>query len=43
MPVALGNGIKLFGNLSAPIKLKNINEKTHNSGMVQLEYTIKSA
>jgi len=43
IPIALGSGIKLFGNLSVPIKLKNISETVHESGMVQLEYTIKGA
>ena len=43
MPIILGNGVKLFGNLPSPLKIQKESEKTHESGMVQLEYTIKSA
>lgn len=43
MPIVLGSGIKLFGDLSSAMKINKVTEKTHESGMVQLEYTIKSA
>jgi len=43
MPIILGNGIKLFGDLPSPIKIKKENHKPHESGMVQLDYTIKNA
>jgi dihydrofolate reductase len=43
MPIILGGGIKLFGDVPAPIKINKESEKTHKSGMVQLEYTIKNA
>ena len=40
MPIILGGGIKLFGDLPSPIKIKKESQKQHKSGMVQLEYTI---
>jgi dihydrofolate reductase len=43
MPIILGSGIKLFGNQPSPIKIKKENYKPHESGMVQLDYTIKNA
>ncbi len=43
MPIILGSGIKLFGDLPSPIKIKKESKKPHESGMVQLEYTIKNA
>jgi len=43
MPIILGSGIKLFGNLHSPIKIIKETHKLHESGMVQLEYTIKNA
>ncbi len=43
MPIILGGGIKLFGDLPSPIKIKNESQKPHKSGMVQLEYTVKTA
>jgi dihydrofolate reductase len=43
MPIILGNGIKLFGDLPSPINIKKESQKPHESGMVQLEYTIKNA
>jgi dihydrofolate reductase len=42
MPILLGSGIKLFGVLPSPVKMNKESEKTHESGMVQLEYTIKN-
>ncbi|NES86447.1 MAG: dihydrofolate reductase [Moorea sp. SIO2B7] len=42
MPLVLGSGIKLFGNLPFHLMLNKASQKTHESGMVQLEYTIKS-
>jgi dihydrofolate reductase len=42
MPIVLGDGIRLFGDLSSPIKLKKETQQPHESGMVQLEYTIKN-
>jgi dihydrofolate reductase len=43
MPILLGSGINLFGALTFPIKIKKESQKPHESGMVQLEYTIKNA
>ena len=43
MPIVLGSGIKLFGDLSSSIKINKVSEKAFDSGMTQLEYTIKSA
>jgi dihydrofolate reductase len=43
MPIILGSGIKLFGGLPFPMKIKKEIHKPHESGMVQLEYTIKNA
>jgi len=43
MPIILGSGIKLFGDLPSPIKINKENQKPHESGMVQLEYIIKNA
>lgn len=42
MPIILGGGIKLFGDLPSPIKIKKDSEITHESGMVQLEYSINN-
>ncbi|MCU7845663.1 MAG: dihydrofolate reductase family protein [Candidatus Thiodiazotropha sp. (ex Monitilora ramsayi)] len=41
MPVLLGSGIKLFGNLPSDVMLNKVREKSYASGMVQLEYAIK--
>jgi dihydrofolate reductase len=43
MPIILGSGIKLFGDLQSPIKIIKESHRPHESGMVQLEYTIKNA
>jgi len=43
MPIVLGSGIKLFGDLSSSIKINKVTEKTNESGIIQLEYSIKSA
>lgn len=43
MPIILGDGIKLFGELPIPVFLGNQNLEPHKSGMVQIEYTIKNA
>ena len=40
MPIILGSGIKLFGDLPSPIKIKNESHTSHKSGMAQLDYTI---
>jgi len=42
MPLVLSRGIKLFGNLPSPLMLNKESQKTHESDMVQLEYTIKN-
>jgi dihydrofolate reductase len=42
MPILLGSGIKLFGDLPFPVKIVNEGHKSHKSGMAQLEYTIKN-
>jgi len=43
MPIILGSGIKLFGDVPTPIKINRESEKAHKSGMVQIEYTIENA
>ena len=43
MPIILGSGIKLFGDLPSPLKIIKESHKPHESGMVQLEYTINNA
>lgn len=43
MPIILGNGIKLFGNLSAPVIIKAEHQKISDSGFMQLEYEVKNA
>lgn len=43
MPIILGGGIKLFGDVPTPANINKESEKTHNSGMIQIEYTIKNA
>jgi len=40
MPILLGSGIKLFGDLPSSIKINKESEKTHESGMTQLEYSV---
>ena len=40
MPIVLGSGIKLFANLPSSIKMKKQSQKPHESGMLQLEYTV---
>lgn len=43
MPVLLGSGIRLLGNLPTTTKIIKESEKAFESGMLQLEYTIKNA
>jgi dihydrofolate reductase len=43
MPIILGSGIKLFGNLPSPKQIKKISQEPHSSGLIQLEYAIKFA
>lgn len=43
MPIILGGGIKLFGNVPAPIKIEKGLITPHASGFIQLEYTINNA
>ncbi len=38
VPVLLGSGIPLFGRLGADVKLKHIQTKVFNSGLVQSHY-----
>ena len=40
MPILLGNGIKLFGDLPSDVILSKVREASHTSGMVQLEYVL---
>lgn len=40
MPIILGGGIKLFGDLPIPIKMNKENQAPHKSGFIQLEYAI---
>jgi len=42
MPIILGGGIKLFGDLPSPIKINKQSEVPHSSGFLQLEYTINN-
>jgi len=41
MPIILGGGIKLFGELSNPVPIKEESSKSYNSGFRQIEYSIK--
>lgn len=43
MPIILGSGIKLFGNLPSHKQIKKISQEPHSSGLIQLEYAIKNA
>lgn len=43
MPIILGAGIKLFGDLPSPINIKKEDQVPFESGFIQLEYTIKNA
>ena len=43
MPIILGGGIKLFGKLPSPIKIKKEHQTPHESGFIQIEYTINHA
>lgn len=43
MPIILGGGIKLFGDLPSPIIINKESVTRHSSGFLQLEYTIKDA
>lgn len=43
MPIVLGSGIRLFGTLHSPVQLTKHHTEQHDSGMLQLEYTIKNA
>jgi len=43
MPIILGGGIKLFGDLPSPIQIKKENQVPHDSGFIQVEYTINNA
>lgn len=43
MPIILGGGIKLFGDLPSPIKINKGNQVPHESGFIQLEYIIDNA
>jgi len=42
MPIILGSGIKLFADLPSPIKINKGNQVAHESGFIQLEYTINN-
>jgi len=42
MPIILGSGIKLFGDIPSPLKIQKESQKEHKAGMVQLEYTKKN-
>lgn len=41
MPIILGSGIKAFGELKEPVKVKMQSVKPHQSGFSQLEYKIE--
>ena len=40
IPVVIGDGIRLFGNVEKDVKLKLIESKNFKSGMVQLKYQV---
>jgi len=42
MPLVLSKGIKLFGDLSSNQMLNKESLRSHESGMVQIEYTVKA-
>jgi len=41
MPLILGGGIKLFGNLDEPVKIKRQGLQPRNSGFSQLEFEVE--
>ena len=43
IPIILGSGIKLFGALETPVLIKREGQESHDSGFLQIEYTIKTA
>ena len=40
MPIILGGGIKLFGELQSPMKIKSISVQPRESGFSQLEFVV---
>ncbi len=42
MPILLGRGIKLFAPFSGGHRLTTVAQRHHESGMVQIEYTVES-
>ena len=43
MPIILGGGIRLFGELEEPVKVKRKSIQSHKSGFSQLEFEIEYA
>ncbi len=43
MPIILGGGIRLFGEIGEPVKVKRQHVKAHQSGFSQLEFEIDYA
>ena len=41
IPVLIGKGISLFGNISNDIKLEHVNTKTYECGFVQSHYIVR--
>lgn len=41
IPILLGNGIPLFGEIGAELKLHCLGVRSFNSGLVQLSYAVK--
>ncbi len=41
VPILLGNGIPLFGELSDRVRLKHLDTKAFDNGLVQSHYTVK--
>lgn len=39
-PITIGSGIKLFGNYGIPAKMKFLDSKTYDSGVVLLKYAL---
>ena len=40
MPIILGGGIRLFGDLNNPIKIQRVSTETQKSGFTQMEFLV---
>lgn len=43
VPVLIGEGIRLFGNLSKDVKLETLSAKSLKGGLLQVEYTVEGS